>query len=360
MSLPLMPFDGLNETLLHAEWHGYISFGASTLVFWDHILTFDRELELIWRQPKSGVSVLFLFNRYLAMTSQPVMTYTNISTNITYEASRSAPTFTLKLTSFPSMFQPVHFTRKIDMIDSYLDLGKFAIAYWQIGTSILQLVLTDSIVWLCLCALYKNSKKIRWPLLGLMTLCILSATAIVGVTGSHSKGSVDLAPGVQRCTVYTPLHGLWLFWIPILVYETTTLALVNKIFIQYLRNRKQWSSNLLELLVKDMLLYLAVILVLFVSNAIFFANPDPTISGTLNPPTVVLLSILGNRMLLNLRAETKRAKTGVVYEDTRQEADADARILDLASGVGTAGIGLESTMRFGPPAEQSQISTTEQ
>ncbi|KAE9391074.1 hypothetical protein BT96DRAFT_925523 [Gymnopus androsaceus JB14] len=302
-----IPFVGVEKTLLHMQWGGYVQFAASTLVFWSYFITFENELELIWRRPKNGVTVLFLVNRYLAMIAQIVTTYTQVSPNVTYE------------------------------------FCKFAIAYWQIGTSILQLVISNGIVWLCVCALYQNNKKVRWPLLGLMAVCVLAGTAVVGVVGSHSKGASELIPGIQRCTVYTQIHNLWLFWIPILVYETTTLTLVLHLFIRYLRNRKQGASHLLELLLKDMLLYLVVIFVAFVSDAVLFANPDPTLSGILDPPTVVLLSILGNRMLFNLRAENKRAAAGMVYQSGDLE-NRDGGHSHVGAGR-TTGIGLES-MRF--------------
>lgn len=59
-------------------------------------------------------------------------------------------------------------------------------SYTHIG--IFQLILTDCIVWLCICALYQNSKNIRWPLLGLMVLCVLCGAVVVAVVGSDSKG----------------------------------------------------------------------------------------------------------------------------------------------------------------------------
>ncbi|KAF9078028.1 hypothetical protein BDP27DRAFT_1207742, partial [Rhodocollybia butyracea] len=139
--------------------------------------------------------------------------------------------------------------------------------------------------------------------------------------------------------------------IPILVYETTILVLVFKLSIQYQRNRKEWSSNLLELLLKHMFFYFAFIFTLYISNAVLFANPDVrSIQGILTPIIVVLLSVLGNRMILNLREENKWANAGILSqegENTRPNSIAQ---------VGTAGIGLESRMRFNLGAEQSQFS----
>ncbi|KAJ3848981.1 hypothetical protein EV368DRAFT_86011 [Lentinula lateritia] len=252
MSSPLLYTLGLENALLHTQWHGYSEVTATTLLLWDYILTFQSELELIWGRPKNGVTFLFLTNRYLAVVAQLVTTYAHVSSNVTYEQ--------------------------------------------------------------CL-------------------------------------GAAQLAPGFKQCTVYTQYHNLWLFWVPLLVYETTTFILVFRLFIQYRRNRKEWTSNLLELLLNDMLLYLAIIFVAFIGNAILFANPDPTLSGILDPPTVVLLSILGNHMLLNLRAESKRAAQGMIYQSgvrdpgTLGPGEGGRRNIPEQGDLGITGTGLE-TMVF--------------
>lgn len=45
---------------------------ANILLAWDIIITFDIEVELIWKAPKSVVTCLFLFNRYISL-SQAIM-----------------------------------------------------------------------------------------------------------------------------------------------------------------------------------------------------------------------------------------------------------------------------------------------
>ncbi|KAJ3806611.1 hypothetical protein F5876DRAFT_68805 [Lentinula aff. lateritia] len=131
-------------------------------------------------------------------------------------------------------------------------------------------------------------------------------------------GAAQLAPGFKQCTVYTQYHNLWLFWL----------------FIQYRRNRKEWTSNLLELLLNDMLLYLAIIFVAFIGNAILFANPD-----------------VGNHMLLNLRAESKRAAQGMIYQSgvrdpgTLGPGEGGRRNIPEQGDLGITGTGLE-TMVF--------------
>lgn len=63
--------------------------------------------------------------------------------------------------------------------------------------------------------------------------------------------------------------------VPLLVYETTTLVLVIRLFIQYQRNRTTWTSPLLKVLLEDMLIYLAVyvpVLVISSQTSILFTQ----------------------------------------------------------------------------------------
>ena len=42
----------------------------TVLLFYDYILTLDKEVRLFWKRKISGASLLFLFNRYLTVLTQ--------------------------------------------------------------------------------------------------------------------------------------------------------------------------------------------------------------------------------------------------------------------------------------------------
>ncbi|KAJ8079434.1 hypothetical protein PM082_021952 [Marasmius tenuissimus] len=166
-------------------------------------------------------------------------------------------------------------------------------------------------MWLCVCALYGYSKNIKGRLGALLVVCIACSTAVIGVVGSRTRGTADPVPGVQRCVVVTWYSFLWLFWIPILAYESTTLLLVLRKCHAYFNNGTL-SPSLVFLLLRNMTLYLIIVFVLYIANAVLFANPDPSLSGILAPVTLVVLSICGNRMLFDLREEEDRSMQGGV------------------------------------------------
>lgn len=38
---------------------------ALTIVLWEHLITFNKEVELIWLQPLGLTKIIFIFNRYV-------------------------------------------------------------------------------------------------------------------------------------------------------------------------------------------------------------------------------------------------------------------------------------------------------
>ncbi|KDR73851.1 hypothetical protein GALMADRAFT_269435 [Galerina marginata CBS 339.88] len=270
MSLPY-PIN-IPKVLEELGWLRYLEVSSMTLILFDYSLTFNEEVRFIWSngwRKKPLITGLFVINRYLPIVAQSFNVYSRLNPNVTYNVS------------------------------------KFAVAYWLIGTSISQLLVTDSIVWLCVCALYGNAKKIRYSLLALFLTSIACGILVLGLVGRHSKGTNSIAPGINACLVYTPFKNLWEFWVPILVYETTTLILVSRKYYEYVTKAIHWNSPLLEVILKNTFLYLAIVFGIYIGSSVLWSMSDP-LSGLLDSTTVAMLSILGNRMLFNLREEGMR------------------------------------------------------
>ncbi|KAI0669085.1 hypothetical protein C8Q78DRAFT_229599 [Trametes maxima] len=49
-----------------------IGCAVSALLVYDWLLTFDREVRLIWRRPRTGASVLYFFTRYIIIVENMV------------------------------------------------------------------------------------------------------------------------------------------------------------------------------------------------------------------------------------------------------------------------------------------------
>ncbi|KZV90305.1 hypothetical protein EXIGLDRAFT_770962 [Exidia glandulosa HHB12029] len=110
--------------------------------------------------------------------------------------------------------------------------------------------------------------------------------------------------GARQCTVTTQYGFLWAFWLPILAYEGLAFYLIAAKALQFIReDQNGWRSSLIHVLLRDSLLYFALIFVLSIANAVLFGGKDPSLAGILEPITAVLLSLMGSRMLLNMQEE---------------------------------------------------------
>ncbi|KZV88798.1 hypothetical protein EXIGLDRAFT_838983 [Exidia glandulosa HHB12029] len=241
---------------LHWTWHAYCEVAASTILLYDWTITLDREIDMFWGKRRSWTSILFFINRYMTFVGQSFNTYC-----------------------------------------------KVAISYWLIGFGMAQLLATDTIIYVRICAMYSN-KRLHKTLISLLVAATLGSAAIAGAVGSRTKATETPYVGARQCTVTTPYGFLWAFWLPILAYEGLAFYLIAAKALQFIReDQSGWKSSLIQVLLRDSLLYFALIFVLSIANAVLFGGKDPSLAGILEPITAVLLSLMGSRMLLNMQEE---------------------------------------------------------
>ncbi|KAK0203852.1 hypothetical protein DFS33DRAFT_1334698 [Desarmillaria ectypa] len=60
--------------------HGYLQIISISFLYWDHLITIDDELRLIWNKPKTFGSYLFFTNRYLAFFGNITVTILGFTT----------------------------------------------------------------------------------------------------------------------------------------------------------------------------------------------------------------------------------------------------------------------------------------
>ncbi|KZV68746.1 hypothetical protein PENSPDRAFT_506743 [Peniophora sp. CONT] len=63
----------------------YFFAAAMTMLFYDHLLTFPLEVQVIWKRPKTYLSYLFLLVRYYAVLAVSVVAFGYFSTTMTRE-----------------------------------------------------------------------------------------------------------------------------------------------------------------------------------------------------------------------------------------------------------------------------------
>lgn len=263
----------------------YWQAAGTALVLYDHITTFDQEVEFIWPHRWSLVKVLYILNRYIG--DALMLHGTAVQLWIKGELLNK---------TCPSAIQ----------VQSWLGM--------------ITLFTMNGLVIKRISCMYSSNRKVLYLLVGAYSIQIISGSVLTGLT-SREGGSVvsPLTATSSYCTpsVTTP-RWFWSFLFFSIIFETIVFVLALIQGIRYLRDRKPatpnhhatsmvdrlWNrqGNIVSILIRDSISFPLIGLMLALFSILAF-------SGRLPPPTtqIVLIinaatsPILGCRLVLNLR-----------------------------------------------------------
>ncbi|GJE98856.1 hypothetical protein PsYK624_150930 [Phanerochaete sordida] len=132
---------------------------------------------------------------------------------------------------------------------------------------------------------------------------------LIGVTMSHLEG-LPLKSTANGCAYQGLLSVSSLFWIPGLVYEPVLFALVA--YKAWAPFQRQPTIPLVRRIARDSLFYfVAVFAELLVSTIIWSRAPEYI--NIINPWSAALPSLLGSRLMLNMRAAVLKKGSADTY-----------------------------------------------
>ncbi|KAI0049202.1 hypothetical protein FA95DRAFT_1557145 [Auriscalpium vulgare] len=264
------PLEALENLIIH----GFNSFfdvrysalSAAMLGFWEYAITFDQEVELVWKSPWTKGKILFLAIRYYSIAAA---------------------------------------------IDAHLFEGKFWVI-WQGGLNglIVNVAIAQGILVMRVRALYNNSRTINIILYGSLLLTMGATASIMGYAIGTAPIAVLEFPPYVTCTIGTVPMYLSTYFIPIFMLETLLAGLAVYKWLKDvgMRVTSPWQGfgpKLLYVLVRDSVLYFFAMSALYTFNIILWrTNPD-----LFEVPVVFIFaaaSLLGQRLILNMRARTIR------------------------------------------------------
>ncbi|KAG1739880.1 uncharacterized protein EDB91DRAFT_1134250 [Suillus paluster] len=238
--------------------------GALGLLIYEHIITIEDEVDLIWMKRTSWVTYLYHFNRWLPASW------------LIFDIIQLSPTNVAS--------------------------SKTCVTY-MLCNNIIALLMTISvqtILQLRAWAIYGRSRRVFFWMIGLSIIEITAMALLIGVTIAR----VERFPVVSTpvgCVFegLAPLSAI--FWTPALVIEPIICILVLK---KVLLDR-QARSELAMFLARDSLLYFLVIFMELVASTVVWAR-FPDYIDLFMPWSMALPSLLCNRLLLNMRGRFAR------------------------------------------------------
>jgi len=240
---------------------------AIALLVFDHLITLDLEIDLVWRHNKQRRTFfLYIFNRFFALVYL-------IFDSVSLTPSGEVPS-------------------KVCVIYLLCD-GLVTLVTTLCVQGILQLRVY---------ALYDRTRTILTFLVGASILEVASMAILVGITASHLY-HLPIISTNTGCFYEGLLGFSALFWVPGLLYEPILLLLV--LYKAWPFRNKRMRSNLITRIARDSLTYCAAIFAILFISAIIWSL-FPTYINIVNPWSAALPSILGSRLLLNMRDAVSR------------------------------------------------------
>ncbi|KIJ58659.1 hypothetical protein HYDPIDRAFT_119340 [Hydnomerulius pinastri MD-312] len=184
------------------------------VMIYDHILTFDQEVEHIWKSSRSLNTVVYLILRY------------------------SGNAFAL-LTMFAFLAEE-HASNDICRVFLFLNGWTGALVLWLIQRKrftaqdycISQSILTTVILQMRLYVLYRNSKKILFLTGGAYIAEIVTMSMILGISDVDAYFVNEPAPGIFICADLNAPKIFYSIWLAPVIFESILCLLAIRIGIQ--------------------------------------------------------------------------------------------------------------------------------
>ncbi|KAF5336373.1 hypothetical protein D9611_006713 [Ephemerocybe angulata] len=255
------------EGYRHVELTRYTQLAATSIIIFDHLLTFDGEVEHIWNASWSAGKVVYLINRYYTLASVVMNTYGFYRVHLTNEFC-------------------LHFLR------------------WQGWTGLVSCLISEVILQMRIYAMYSLDRKV----LAFMTISFAASIAISGwIMGTTLIKMTPLAvhvPGGMFCMPVGISSHFYTLWIPMLLFELLlcTLALARG-FSTFVSNGSliRTGQRLVVVLFRDSVIYFVVICATYMTCLLLWLLAPVTLLEVPITFTVAVSCVLGNRIILNVR-----------------------------------------------------------
>ncbi|KAJ7101349.1 hypothetical protein B0H15DRAFT_409267 [Mycena belliarum] len=237
------------------------------IIIFDHAITLDEEVELIWKSSWSMGKALFVINRYYTLISVIINNY--------------------------SLFSP-----------TLTDSVSLRFFHWQGWTGLIACMIAEVILQMRLYALYLLNKKVLALMVATFLVSSATSAVIMGKALSGITANAHLIPGVTFCVPFGVPDYFFAFWIPIIGFESLLCGLALFRGFQTFRasgSLYQSGRHLVTILIRDSVLYFLVMFATYFTNMLMWVSAPPSLLEIPIAFSVALSCCLGNRMILNVR-----------------------------------------------------------
>ncbi|KAI0065056.1 hypothetical protein BV25DRAFT_1913699 [Artomyces pyxidatus] len=293
----------------------YANLAASMVVIYDHIVTFDQEVEYVWKEPCSKGKFLFLTFRYYGLLATIFNDYVLFSQNMTHSSRVYYQQHRVNLECFAPQYS------------CYFWMS------WQGWTGVfVSGALAQIILLLRIRALYMNDRTITVILIIGILVTMASAASIIGTALRANPVELLIVPPQIFCGIRSIPKYLPTFFIPLAMFDALLAGLAIYKWLKDVGVSIQSSKIVPELfviIVRDSTVYFIMVTLLYCTNAVIWIV-KPHMFELPVGFMLALTCVMGNRLILNIRARHQQ------YAPRQSGLDAALSRFDLAEQIRTA------------------------
>ncbi|KDR81219.1 hypothetical protein GALMADRAFT_241762 [Galerina marginata CBS 339.88] len=248
----------------------YARIASNAMFLYDHLITVNDEVELIWKAKWSFVTILFLMNRYYVLAAVFFNLYVFFSPNIT-------------------------------------DTICTRYSHWEAWSGLVVFMPAHGILQIRIYALYSLNKKI----LALMLVFYITSSSVSAWILRTDLESLVVAAlpilGGKFC-VPTKISSFSSFWIPVLLFDFMLFSLAVIRGVGEYRSKGssifRGSRSLMNILIRDSVFYFLVIAITYLTCLQFWLSAPLLVEAPLGFAPA-MSSVLASRVLFNIRRASR-------------------------------------------------------
>ncbi|KAG1795055.1 uncharacterized protein HD556DRAFT_390070 [Suillus plorans] len=234
----------LEESVYALYWNNSVSVAVITMISYEYILQFEKEVKFVWERQWSVMTYLYLAVRY----------------------------FGILVAIFSATWGGLVY------IPEAVSYGMFLFMQW--GFSVYSCLTKVILIWR-LYALYNQSKPILYVLMGLLipiaALYIAVDVFLWSRPSAISMQEITITPNIKYCTAFFHMGPMLAIYtsIPVICYDILLVVLAITILVKHLKERKELKmkpNTYIVLIVRYHVIYFVLNLAIQIFSAILWAN----------------------------------------------------------------------------------------
>ncbi|KIJ58958.1 hypothetical protein HYDPIDRAFT_33664 [Hydnomerulius pinastri MD-312] len=276
------------------------------VMYYDHILTFDQEVEHIWKSSRSLNTVVYLMLRYSGSAVALLNAFAFLA-----QARATENVFQVLVLSVNDLAAA--------LMHNAIPVAKSSLCY-KAGPALSSYGLYI-ILQMRLYVLYNNSKKILFLTGGAYIAEIIAMSTIVGIANVSADYVNEPAPGIFVCTDLDSPKIYYSFWLAPLIFESILCLLAIRIGI--LRSKDHFrpalisGARLVDVIIMGNVMYFVGVLLTCTVNAAMWQNLSSQWLEVPDDFPLAIQVIAGCRLILHVKGAASGGPTDTTIATTQ-------------------------------------------